>query len=400
MKMADMKILKFLSCAFVMGMVLMVSGCGSGSGNGDCNGIKVIDLEGVYDKPRVELKLSDLASDIEYFALNTGEGFLPDYTLMDLIAVEDGFFLVPMPLGDTPFFKFSPDGVLQSQFSRIGRAEGEYVAPMGISYSEEKDAFIVVDFTGPVMVFSGAGEYLYSVPTEAFGNYGRIKNAFFMGDDIVFFGPTADNRKFCAITTDLSGQILKEKVIYDNSNNEPTGGSIRKVEESVNLWGEGLRIKSDWFADTILAFDGEELSAVYAFDYGKYVADEGMKKIIIGGKNLESENFFIFQTIMPPRYFDNLQPNERMNFIFFNRVSGESYRVEKDAANKPYMKNDLDGGAPFWPKTVSNGKMYQMIDAIEFIELAEKCSSEKMKAVAATLNENSNPVLVVAVLKK
>ena len=238
--MADMKILKFLSCAFVMGMVLMVSGCGSGSGNGDCNSIKVIDLEKVFDKPRVELKLSDLASDIEYFALNTGEGFLPDYTLMDLIAVEDGFFLVPMPLGDTPFFKFSPDGVLQSQFSRIGRAEGEYVAPMGISYSEEKDAFIVVDFTGPVMVFSGAGEYLYSVPTEALGNYGRIKNAFFMGDDIVFFGPTADNRKFCAITTDLSGQILKEKVIYDNSNNEPTGGSIRKVNE---LKATGLLIQ-------------------------------------------------------------------------------------------------------------------------------------------------------------
>ena len=161
-----------------------------------------------------------------------------------------------------------------------------------------------------------------------------------------------------------------------------------------------MRIKSDRFADTILAFDGEELWAVYAFDYGKYVADEGKKKITIGGKNLESENFFIFQTIMPPRYFDNLQPNERMNFIFFNRVSGESYRVEKDAANKPYMKNDLDGGAPFWPKAIAGGKMYQMIDAIEFIELAEKCSSEKMKDVAATLNENSNPVLVVARLKK
>ena len=89
-----------------------------------------------------------------------------------------------------------------------------------------------------------------------------------------------------------------------------------------------------------------------------------------------------------------------MNYIFFNRESGESYRVEKDADNNAYMKNDLDGGAPFWPKAVTNGKMFQLVDAIEFMELAEQCSSEKMKAIAATLDENSNPVLVVVKLKE
>lgn len=43
--------------------------------------------------------------------------------------------------------------------------------------------------------------------------------------------------------------------------------------------------------------------------------------------------------------------------------------------------------------------MYQIIDATDFIDYAEKSSSAKMKAVAAELTEESNPVIVVATLK-
>ena len=62
--------------------------------------------------------------------------------------------------------------------------------------------------------------------------------------------------------------------------------------------------------------------------------------------------------------------------------------------------NDLDkGGISFYPIAVKDGKMYQLIDAIKFMEFAEQSSSAKMKEVAATLNEDSNPVLVIVKLK-
>ena len=61
--------------------------------------------------------------------------------------------------------------------------------------------------------------------------------------------------------------------------------------------------------------------------------------------------------------------------------------------------NDLDGGMPFYPIYIKDGKMYQMLDAIDFIEYAEVSNSAKMKEVAATLTEESNPVLVVVTLK-
>ena len=43
--------------------------------------------------------------------------------------------------------------------------------------------------------------------------------------------------------------------------------------------------------------------------------------------------------------------------------------------------------------------MYQLVDAIKFMDYAEQSSSQKMKEIAAQLNEESNPVMVVVTLK-
>jgi hypothetical protein len=61
--------------------------------------------------------------------------------------------------------------------------------------------------------------------------------------------------------------------------------------------------------------------------------------------------------------------------------------------------NDLDGGAPFVPRYIKDGKMYQIMEAIRFMDLADKCKSPAMKKVAASMNEDSNPVLIEVVLK-
>jgi hypothetical protein len=61
--------------------------------------------------------------------------------------------------------------------------------------------------------------------------------------------------------------------------------------------------------------------------------------------------------------------------------------------------NDLDGGMPFLPSYIKDGKMYQLVDASVFIEMAGICSSARMKEVAAKLTEESNPVVVVVTMK-
>ena len=55
---------------------------------------------------------------------------------------------------------------------------------------------------------------------------------------------------------------------------------------------------------------------------------------------------------------------------------------------------------PFVPRYIKDGRMYQIMDAIRFMDLAERGNSKKMKEVAAQLNEDSNPVLIEVILKK
>ena len=61
--------------------------------------------------------------------------------------------------------------------------------------------------------------------------------------------------------------------------------------------------------------------------------------------------------------------------------------------------NDLDGGGTFSPMFVTDDKMYEIVDAIAFMERAEASGSAGMKQIAAQLTENSNPVIVEVTLK-
>ena len=367
-------------------MLLTVFGCSSNVPQ------NIIDVEKALDGGVKEIMLNDMASEIEYVTINMGDDFLYDFKRLDLIAAKDGFYLVPMPLEGAPFCKFSPDGNLISKFSRQGRAKDEYSFVRNVSYSEAKDVLVVSDMSGKILAYNDNGDCIYSVVPNLEG-YGKRPSAILMDDDLVLFASSKDHSKFCAITVDTAGNIIDEKVLIEYPQTEEFAKAAKEIE-GVYVCDGSVRIRNFSYADSLFTYDGEKLSVQYPLHMGEHRG-----KIKFGGVNYECEQFLLMQTIKTPQSYPNISHEERINYIFFNKKSGECYRIEKDAANKAYIKNDLDGGAPFWPKTVANGKMYQMIDAIEFIELAEQCSSEKMKAVAATLNENSNPVLVIASLK-
>ena len=60
------------------------------------------------------------------------------------------------------------------------------------------------------------------------------------------------------------------------------------------------------------------------------------------------------------------------------------------------LEHDIDGGPSFWPQHISRDvKMVSVISAIDFIDAARESQSQKMKKVAATLTQESNPVVMV-----
>ena len=65
------------------------------------------------------------------------------------------------------------------------------------------------------------------------------------------------------------------------------------------------------------------------------------------------------------------------------------------------FENDLDGGLPFWPQQmISDKEMICVYTAEELLELdASKITDEKLKHVLNSLEEDSNPVVAIVILK-
>ncbi len=92
--------------------------------------------------------------------------------------------------------------------------------------------------------------------------------------------------------------------------------------------------------------------------------------------------------------------NESSTYIVYEKNTGVTRAtIVQDPVWMGGMTNDLDGGFPFWPEIVADGKMFQVVKAVDFIKLSKIYNSGKIKAIASKLTENSNPVVVVATLK-
>ena len=63
------------------------------------------------------------------------------------------------------------------------------------------------------------------------------------------------------------------------------------------------------------------------------------------------------------------------------------------------FNNDIDGGLPFHPVMIKGNRMFQFVDAYNFIKYSKECSSPKVKEIAATLTEDSNHVMIIAHFK-
>ena len=114
---------------------------------------------------------------------------------------------------------------------------------------------------------------------------------------------------------------------------------------------------------------------------------------------LETDYFIIGTIFLPKDYVieNDLRPQSHFIYDKLTRTTKLLKYPEDDYFAG--FTNDIDGGMPFWPTKHIGNKLYQFVDAGTFIEMSEKYNSPRMKEIAATLTENSNPVMIEATLK-
>ena len=151
------------------------------------------------------------------------------------------------------------------------------------------------------------------------------------------------------------------------------------------------------------------LSAKYVLDFGEYKKGKELwghiyknVNLLVTKKIMETDNFIVFDLLFPWYSNKGIEQHRIIEKILYDKNSGKTSLLRYyDALDLKVegFNNNLDGGAPFLPAYLIGNCMFQFIDAAKFMDLAGKCRSAKMKAVAAKLKPTSNPVMVVAKLK-
>ena len=159
--------------------------------------------------------------------------------------------------------------------------------------------------------------------------------------------------------------------------------------------------------ETIYSINGGEKFVAYNIDLGKYGdlrhnSNPNEKLLFAGARGCD--NFFLISFIFPGSHFSAICGGDNVKsvgFLLYDNKESKFYVMKSiPQIGMVAFENDLDGGLPFFPEWfTSDGKCGWLVDAIDFMEYAKIYNNTKMKEIAATLTEESNPVMVVATLK-
>lgn len=407
---------KFSRCIFVLCIFAVVS-CRSNVTSVDdtCYNIREA-LDNCADVP-----LSRYVSDIEYIPLETNE----KSSLMFVFDINtDGKYLYVYN-GSNPHYVlvFDQNGKYISQINRSGRGPGEYLGPSDFCLESdlaEQYACLFDDFR--ILVYEDDGKCVRELDIKEVlnanvdlnkSNYAKIFRGVYLNEGRYAVLSTSNFRWREKGKPIASARLLVVDTLCNILKDEDLGyGFSDNYGFFIHSYKGNLRLSKGFPADTIVFYDNNlKESSQITFDYSN---SDGVHDEFITGIehrwNIESDSFMWFclqgRLNAMPKVFsqgwrtDGWHKDRVTCYLVLDKASNKMCALPYNYEFKAYgFKNDIDGGAPFQPLRVVGNKMYQAVDALKFIEYAQKSSSPKMKEVAATLTEESNHVLVVATLK-
>ena len=380
------------------------------------SGCEVISIGDAFEK-KSKVPLSEYACAIDYIPLETApECMLPGATLLQVRSFEDRLYfyngMQALATIKTAPLCFKSDGSFISLIGSVGKSDNEFLHVKDMMINASDRQLVILDYNR-FLFHTLDGKFIKSVDVEinsllkfsifCNGNDGFV----YLKNPSLHDGGVSWDKDYL-VKIDSAGVVqskfsLKRKFLYKTGTADGTvktsvGAALLKSMESLYVYMHN---------DTLYRLDPSDmkLETEMFLDFGKYASTAeklGAKLFTISNPLFITPDFVALTVLFTYSVFRDIIDKEyiRTNFVY-DRKRGTTRALEY---NEEYgyagFTNDIDGGMLFYPKYMNEGKMYQLVDAIDFIEYAQKSNSQKMKQVAATLTEESNPVVVVATLKE
>lgn len=361
-----------------------------------------IDVEAII-KNLQNVKLSEIATDITYLPLETGNDNL--INRIKKVKLTDNYIFVSER---NNILKFNTCGRYIGQIGKTGYGPGEYVNIMNFEANEKANIIIIND---------EFRSYKYDIN----GNFlGEVK---LPSTNYLFFSPT----KFAFYLTNYIGK-LNNLVITDNNftplyqfqNNHPRPETHLKFGGSpFYVFRRNLFFK-EYFNDTVFCVNDSLLKPHIIYKEKNLIFDKNfdlhstgnvsdlIKQIEKVNDKLMTNSIFETKKYVFTSYIKGLNPrNTNYARIIFNKEINKAF-----ALNEGKFINDIDNGCNFWPTgCFQDSILFSYINAFElkahvasnaFINSTPRYPEKKkaLEELADSLNEDDNPVLMLVKLKE
>ncbi len=390
--------MKKISITLVI-LLLIILGCGEKKQENQSDGIITVDVTASY--PKKELILQDFM-DVEYIPLETNDEFVCHGFLQgvseDLIVIRD-----PNHVEDGNIFIFDRNGKALKKINRKGQGPEEYTHFLGVTIDKDNDELFVNDAAGKkIVVYDLEGNFKRSFSHIENASYHHVYN--FDRENLICYDQRDVNKQSFIIVSKEDGSITKEIQIpyygkkistwlisHDEKNNITYSINPQyehPITPALESW-----ILMDSSSDTIY----------------RYLPNHDMIPIIARTPSVRSMNpeVFLFPGIITDRYYFMLSVKKEFDFSTGRGHPSTNllYDEQENAIFEYTLYNgDYSNKKQIYTRNIPINNeiaIWQYLEAPDLIEAYENGELKgKLREIAATLDEESNPVIMLVKERK
>lgn len=362
-------------------------------------------------KNKATVFLSDIASEVKYIQLETGDKYLisgrPEYYFSDSLIFVANY---------DQLLVFDYSGKFVRQIGTPGRGPGEIDLITYISILEnEKLIIIQTNWSRKLMYFSFDGTFIKSVPRppDVFRIHVLNKDQF-----LSYYSCAIGNEEYLYLLSDEKGDTVSTvRNHYKWVNTTGITGMIGYHAFHPFYKYNNQTFFKSMYNDTVYTVSDNKIKPVYFVDLGAFrLPDELRPEPPQSAVRFRSENgkYFFSSVLQAGKTIfiktQNYKGEGDRNILFDKATLTGNFLTDKSGEPAKFI-NDWDGGMDFWPvKAVNDNEIFMPITPLELREIIkdeefdEKTANsperkQSFKTMAEGLQETDNPVLMVVRLK-
>jgi len=419
--------MKKLSLLLAVSVCLTV--CTDKKLTGDYPVIDVTGKIGEYQK----VYCSDLFSSIELIPLETkDECLLAVPNLRPSILLNDEIIVVPYTFfWDFRIYAFDRTGKFLNQIGQKGQGPGDYYLPANIFFDTEKPIVYVQNGNLNILAYELNGNFIRSIPIP--NVEGIIPYRISYAGDNLFVGHLSNQgkNKFNYVLFDEEGDTVKCFPNHIFFNRKGGYNSYDGALEPFRV-DERMYLK-DYVNDTIYCLANSTLQPSFIFSLGKYSFPKEFletmdipslqERALIIRFLIGTHKYFFYEISFPkflprPKVKPVFSPplnqfitRDETVYGIYNIEEKKNILLDTNEHLETGIINDINGGLSFFPRYYAgNNEVMDIWDAAKMKEtlteeyfatktIKDQKAHQQLKDLLEILQEDDNPVVVIAKLK-